>query len=105
MLTGDLVRPRLRKRGSKLLIDTIDENDAHWLRTASELIALFGAQIGQPYKAWIAALDMYEGDRVDYIVVRGFAKVLSDAATFTPLDMPPVPADLRHRLFALGPVF
>jgi uncharacterized protein len=105
MLTGDLVRPRLRQRGERLLIERIEENDRHWLDTADALIALFGEQVGQSRSTWDAALEEYEGDRVDYIVIRGLAKVLCDEATFTPGDLPVPPDELRQYLFKHGPVF
>jgi predicted nuclease of restriction endonuclease-like RecB superfamily len=103
MLTGDLVRPRLRKRGSTLQVAWLEAN-RHWQWTAAELIALFRQHTGQPRHAWEAALDSYEGERTDYIVLRGLAKVLCDGATFTPLDTPLPPDALRQRLFARGPV-
>ncbi|MHB8752852.1 MAG: DUF790 family protein [Aggregatilineales bacterium] len=69
--------------------------DRHWRRTADDLIALFRTQIGKPASVWETALDQYEGARM-YVVIRGLAKVLWDAATFAPLDA-------RERLFAHGP--
>jgi predicted nuclease of restriction endonuclease-like RecB superfamily len=39
------------------------------------------------------------------MVVRGLAKVLGDAATFTPTTTPALPAEIRAQLFAQGPVF
>jgi predicted nuclease of restriction endonuclease-like RecB superfamily len=48
---------------------------------------------------------MYEGERVDYVIVRGLAKVLTDAATFSPLATPLPPMQVRERLFACGPVY
>lgn len=105
MLTADLVRPRLRLRGSELSIDMLDEHDPYWLQTAQELIALFQVYMGQSQAAWDRALESYIGERVDYVVVRGLAKVLTDAATFTPLATPLPPAQLRERLFSHGPVF
>lgn len=103
MLTGDLVRPRLRKRGAELQVEWLPASAA-WMRTARELIALFRAHAGQPRRAWDAALAAYEGERTDYIVLRGLAKVLCDTATFTPLDTPVPPDTLRQQLFARGPV-
>ncbi len=103
MLTGDLIRPRLRLHGDRLDIDTIDVKSKRWLRTAAELINLLQRQVGRTQADWDTVLEHYEGDRVDYIVVRGLAKVLTDAATFTPISTPVAPADLRERLFARGP--
>jgi predicted nuclease of restriction endonuclease-like RecB superfamily len=105
MLTGDLVRPRMRRKANTLSVDFVRVEDRHWQNTAAELIDLFGTQLGQPRAAWEAALERYEGERVDYIVLRGLAKVLEDVATFTPRETTIAPADLRERLFAHGPVF
>jgi predicted nuclease of restriction endonuclease-like RecB superfamily len=104
MLTGDLVRPRLRKRGSELVVEWLPASRP-WRKSASDLIALFGSHIGQPRAAWESALSHYEGERTDYDVLRGLAKVLSDEATFTPIETPLDPAEIRQRVFARGPVF
>jgi uncharacterized protein len=105
VLTADLVRPRLRLRGSELSIDMLDEHNSFWLQTAKDLITLLQEHSGQPLAIWDRALESYVGERIDYVVVRGLAKVLTDAATFTPLETPLPPAQLRERLFADGPVF
>jgi uncharacterized protein len=104
MLTGDLVRPRLRQRDGQLRILLLDSNRQQ-LHTATDLIALSQQYVDQSQSAWNTALEKYEGDRLDYIVIRGLAKVLSDAATFTPIETPIAPDELRRRLFELGPVF
>ena len=105
MLTADMVKPRIRMLGSQLFIDLLNIHDAYWLQTAGDLIALLGKQQGQPLGTWEQVVEAYEGERVDYVVVRGMAKVLTDAATFTPLSTPLSPIELRQRLFAYGPVF
>ena len=105
MLTADLVRPRLRCSAGELTIALLDERKRSWLQTASALIALLRRQVGHTRAEWERAVDAYAGPRVDYVVVRGLAKVLSDAATFTPPPLPLPPAVLRERLFAHGPVF
>ncbi|MCX6045236.1 MAG: DUF790 family protein [Chloroflexi bacterium] len=105
MLTGDLVRPHLDIRGGELQIDTLDGNSVHWRTTAAALITLLQQQVGQTQESWQRALERYEGNRTDYNVIRGLAKVLSDAATFATLPTPVAPAELRARLFAHGPVF
>jgi predicted nuclease of restriction endonuclease-like RecB superfamily len=111
MLTAELVRPRLRLRGTELSIEMLDVHDPSWLQTAADLIGLFQSCRGQSQTAWNRVLEMYEGERVDYVVVRGLAKVLTDAATFSPCglvqDQPPhfSPMQLRERLFAYGPVY
>ena len=105
MLTADLVRPRLHLRKSELSIAMLDEHDSYWLQTAKDLIALLQQHAGQTLAAWDRVLDTYMGERIDYVVVRGLAKVLADAATFAPLATPLAPVQLRERLFASGPVF
>ena len=105
MLTADLVRPRLHLRGAELSIDMLEEGDPCWLQSAQDLITLLQEQVGQSQAAWDRALESYVGERVDYVVVRGLAKILSDAATFTPLATPLPPIQLRERLFHYGPVF
>lgn len=105
MLIGDLVRPRLRSRNGQLQIDMLDGNNRHWIKTADDLIRLFRRQVGHPQRAWDSLVEAYEGDRTDYIVIRGLAKVLSDGATFEPIPTPIDPAALRQRLFTHGPVF
>ena len=105
MLTADLVRPRLRQRGSELYIDMLNTNDPYWQQTAADLITLLRNSIGQTQADWDRALEAYEGERIDYFTIRGLAKVLTDAATFIPLATPLPAAQLREHLFTSGPVF
>jgi predicted nuclease of restriction endonuclease-like RecB superfamily len=105
MLTSELIRPRLRLAGSMLSVKMVDEQDPFLLQTAQDLITLLQHHMGQPQQEWEETLAVYEGARVDYIVLRGLAKVLTDSATFTPLESPLPPARLREQLFARGPIF
>jgi predicted nuclease of restriction endonuclease-like RecB superfamily len=99
MLTADLIRPRIRMQGNEVTTQPLSQNDPIGLRTAAELIQLFQAHLNHPRRELDEALQEYEGDRLDYPVLRGFAKVLSDAATFA--NEPPVdPTELRAALFA-----
>jgi uncharacterized protein len=104
MLTGELVRPRLHPRSGKLYV-TMLKSKPHELETAADLIALFGQQAGQPQRIWRNALEAYQGERTDYTIIRGLAKVLEDEATFIPLKTPLPPPELREILFERGPVF
>lgn len=104
MLTGDLVRPRLRTRSGKLSVQWLPAGKAE-LQTAAELIALFASLLNQPMRAWDEALESYEGARTDYIVIRGLAKVLEDSATFVQIETGLSPVELRQQLFAHGPAF
>lgn len=99
MLTADLIRPRVRIQGNEIMSKPLALTDQHGLRTAAELIQLFQAHRNRPRRELEAALEEYEGDRLDYPIVRGMAKVLRDAATFAS-DPPVEPAALRSALFA-----
>ena len=105
MLTGDLARSRLYQRNDELQIEWLDSDNAHWQRTAADLITLLQQQVGKPQEAWQQAQEIYEAGRIDYMTIRGLAKVLSDGATFQPLTTPVEPAVLRKRLFSRGPTF
>src|SRR5438876_3448590 len=105
MLTSELIRPRLRIHGSTLRVEMVNEQDPSLQQTAQDLIHLFQHSRGQTQAAWEEAVRVYEGTNVDYVLIRGLAKVLMDAATFTPLPTPLPPATLREQVFARGPVF
>lgn len=105
MLTSDLVRPRLRYQGDELRVDWLNGADRYWQQTATELIALFRRHMGKTQAEWEEALAAYESNRTDYLILRGLAKVLCDAATFAPVKTTVAPAALRERLFSYGPVF
>ena len=105
MLTGDLVRPRLLRRGDQLLVDALIVENTHWQRTASDLIDLWAKQVGRSRDDWESAVEHYLGDRVDYITVRGLAKVLSDDGRFDSPETAIDPEALREKLFAPGPIF
>lgn len=105
MLTSDLIKPRLRMQGSRISVEMVDEQDPFLLQTALELITLFQQHIGQSQESWENALEVYESVRIDYVLIRGMAKVLLDNAEFTPAASPLPPTILRERLFSYGPVF
>jgi uncharacterized protein len=105
MLTSELIRPRLRMQGSTLHVEMVHEQDPSLQQRAQDLIGLFHHYRGQTQAAWEEAVRAYEGAGVDYVLIRGLAKVLADAATFTPQPTPLPPAALREQVFARGPVF
>lgn len=105
MFTSDLIRPFLRVRDRTLTVDLLNETDPYWLKTGQELIALFQQHLGMTQAKWDQALEEYEGIRIDYLRIRGLARVLTSAATFTPKTFPYQPRDLRMRLFRHGPAF
>ncbi len=105
MLTSELIRPRLRIHGSILRVEMVHEQDPALQQIAQDLICLFQRHQGQSQAAWEEAARAYEGANVDYVFIRGLAKVLTDAATFKPLTTPLPPTTLREQVFAYGPVF
>ena len=105
MLTSDLIRPRLRMTSSSINVEQVSEQDAVLQQTASELVTLFRSHTGLPRSSWEKALDTFIGTRIDYVMIRGLAKVLTDAATFTPRLTPLPPVTLREQAWASGPAF
>jgi len=81
MLTSELIRPRLRIHGSNLRVEMVHEQDPALQQIAQDLICLFHRHQGQSQAAWEQAVRVYEGTNVDYVFIRGLAKVLADAAT------------------------
>jgi hypothetical protein len=102
MLKAEQIRPRIRIRAGQVEPRQL-RADYHWLQVAGELIELFQKHVGQARADLDEALRDYEGDSVDYAVIRGLAAVLANRATFD--NQPPVPpAELRQKLFSQGPV-
>ncbi|MBK8901296.1 MAG: DUF790 family protein [Anaerolineaceae bacterium] len=102
MLKADLIRPRLKMHGGQVWPQSLPV-DYHWLDVAGELIALFTNHQGRTRGSWQAALREYEGDSLDYPIIRGLAAVLEARGDFG--RSPPVPpAALRQFLFQRGPV-
>ncbi|MCP5098987.1 MAG: DUF790 family protein [Chloroflexi bacterium] len=102
MLKSDLIRPRIEKRGSRVQPRML-RADYHWLGVAQDLIGLYGRFLNHPRAALTAALRDYEGDSIDYPIIRGLASVLASRATFNS-DPPVKPAELRKMLFTRGPI-
>jgi predicted nuclease of restriction endonuclease-like RecB superfamily len=105
MLTSDLIRPRLRMTNSSICVEQVGEHDQALQQLASDLMTLFRSHVGQPRSSWEKALDAFIGTRIDYVLIRGLAKVLTDAAVFTPRSTPLPPVTLREQAWAKGPAF
>ncbi len=126
MLKAELIRARLTVRDRQVWTKPLPA-DYHYLGVAGELIALFQRHVGQSRGALAAALRDYEGDSLDYPVIRGLAAVLEGRCTFALTEfatsesdlgeigdtekagaggnvLPVNPADLRAALFRRGPV-
>ncbi len=102
MLRSELIRARLVTQGDQVGTRSLPA-DYRWLDTATQLIALFQKQVGKTRGDLQKALRDYEGDRLDYPILRGLASVLEARCTLG--NEPPLkPADLRAALFRQGPV-
>lgn len=102
MLKADLIRPRIRVRNGKVYPRLL-KADYHWLAVADALIGIFKDHIGRSRGTLDEALRDFEGDNLDYPIIRGLADVLAGRATFD-REPPVVPAELRRMLFTQGPV-
>ncbi|MDM8561235.1 DUF790 family protein [Candidatus Parabeggiatoa sp. HSG14] len=102
MLKSELILPRLKKRGKKIEPLALPA-DYHYLGIANELIQLVKAYVGQSRGELADALRIYEGDSLDYRIIRGLANVLESRCIFGN-DLPMHPVELRTALFKLGPV-
>jgi len=101
MLTGDLVRARVQKK--ELRPSLVDPENEKVQERAHAVFAVYqaGLESGANRGALKAGVDEVLGDGIDHKLVRGLAKVLSDASEFT--SGPPVPApELRARLFEMA---
>jgi len=98
MLTADLIRPRLGQGGGKVWTRPLGVRDEGYLKMAADLTALYRDHVGRKRGDLEEAIADYEGESLDYPVIRGLAKTLSDGCHFAsepPLD----PRTLREHLF------
>ncbi len=107
MLTADLIRPRLARKGGKIWTRPLSTTDPTYTEMAGQIIAIFRQHVGRTRGELRQALADYEGDSLNYPIIRGLAKTVADYSQFA--SEPPVdPATIRQRLFALagerGPV-
>ena len=81
MLKSELIRPRIRIHDGQVSTRPI-KADYRYLAVANELTSLFKAHIGNSRAELTTALREYEGDRLDYPIIRGLAAVLEARCTF-----------------------
>jgi len=102
MLKSELILPRLKKRRHEVEPLALPA-DYHYLKIATDLIELIKAHIGRSRGEMEDALRVYEGESLDYRIMRGLANVLVNRCTFGN-DPPVKPVELRTVLFNQGPV-
>ena len=96
MLTGKMVRVRYVR--DRLVPAYLDTDNPQWQQVAQQLIALFGAMIGQPREQLEAEADELFGDLPQPQIYQGLAKLLEDRCDFeTPPGHPP--QELREAVF------
>ena len=100
MLTSDLLLTR--SRGPYIEPRYVDAVDPQYIDLAQALIDIFAAHQGRPRRELKAALDHHEGDRTNYRVQRGLAKLLSDDHCEFNILSPVPPEELRYSTFALS---
>lgn len=105
MLTADLARPRIYHRRGQVKIRTIEKTSRAWQATSAALIQCFSAHQGRNLAEWQDEVEALIGDSTDYVIIRGLAKVLYDNASWSSPEAAIPPDELRHFLFANGPVF
>jgi predicted nuclease of restriction endonuclease-like RecB superfamily len=112
LLKSELVRARLEIQGDQVRPRPLSAN-YRYLTIANELTALFQRYAGRSRGALAEALRDYEGDSLDYPVIRGLAAVLEARCTFASPEPTLAteesstrvsPAGLRAGLFRRGPV-
>jgi len=102
LLKSELIRPRLEIREGQVKPRRLPA-DYRYLAIAGELTDLFQRHVGCSRGQLAGALRDYEGDSLDYPIIRGLAAVLEARCTFD--SRPPAdPPDLREDLFRRGPV-
>ena len=100
MLTSDLLLTR--SHGPYIAPRYLDVADPQHIALAENLIDLYSAHQGEPRQKLQRALNLHAGDRTDYRVQLGLAKLLGDDYCEFYIDSPQPSEELRHAVFALA---
>jgi predicted nuclease of restriction endonuclease-like RecB superfamily len=110
LLKSELVQARLEIHEGQVRTRPLPAN-YRYLTIAGELTALFQRYVGRSRGALAEAVRDYEGDSLDYPVIRGLAAVLEGRCAFASAALgiggngaPVNLGDLRANLFRRGPV-
>lgn len=102
MLKSELIRPRIWVKRGKVGVEWLPAG-YETLNLIQDLMHIYQTHIGQSRGALADALKAYEGDRLDYMIIRGLAHVLAGACEFG--NEPAIkPETLRAEVFKRGPV-
>lgn len=100
MLTSDLLLTR--SRGPYIEPRYVDVEDPALIDLAQALIDIHAAHQGKTRRELQRALDLLAGDRTDYRIQRGLAKLLGDHYCEFHVASPQPPEALRHAVFTLA---
>ena len=100
MLTTDLLLTR--SRGPYIEPRYIEVESPQYIDLAQDLIDIFARHQGENRRQLQAALDLYAGDRTDYRIQRGLAKLLFDDCCEFHIASAVPPEELRQQVFALS---
>lgn len=99
MLTSELIR--IRQDKGEIIPKYIDPEKRGLLDKASLLISIYQRHVGKTRGELEEAVREMIGDGMDYQILRGMAKLLSDRSEFE-IGSPQAPVALRAALFALS---
>ncbi|MCP4349521.1 MAG: DUF790 family protein [Desulfobacterales bacterium] len=102
MLKSELIQRRIQIKKNEAIPRSLPA-DYHYLAVAGELTSLIKSHVGSTRGELDNALREYEGDSLDYPVIRGLAGVLENRCTFSS-NSSVDPVELRTSLFKQGPV-
>lgn len=98
MLTSDL--QRVKVKDGKISPRLIDTSKKRYREKAEHMLELYREHLHQPRGRLDEAIRDYIGDGTDYLISRGFAKLLADRSTFE-VTSPVDPRELRKAIFEL----
>ncbi len=97
MLTTELIRARVVKGAIRPRY--VDEDDAQVRALATELTDVFARGVGNTRAALDEAIDAMVGEGIEFVLLRGLAKLLLDRCEFA-VDAPVAPVEFRRLVFA-----
>ncbi|MEM7332412.1 MAG: DUF790 family protein [Chloroflexota bacterium] len=100
MLKSELIKPRIKVKDGQVQAKRLPVEYA-WLDICQDLIGIYKQHVGKSRGILAAVLKSYEGDSLNYQILRGLTAVLDTFCTFAN-DLPIQPALIREHLFKQG---